>query len=92
MKKFIFLATMWGLIGAANAESLEPPSCSQIRAQINAQTGIVTKPDVALLQSLSERSDCRFSAPEVYRAAYGDKPFPKNDRGNRQPTMQDDDD
>lgn len=92
MKKLIFLATMWGLIGPVSAEPLEPPSCSQIRAQINAQTGIVAKPDVALLQSLSERSDCRFSAPEVYRAAYGDKPVPKNDRGHRRSTVEDDDD
>jgi hypothetical protein len=31
-----------------------------------------------LLQKLA-RPECRFSAAEVYRAAYGDKPMPIND-------------
>jgi hypothetical protein len=91
MKKFIVLVMACGLVGHAYSLPLELPPCSQIRAQINAQTGIVDKPDVALLQSISGRADCRFSATEVYRAAFGDKPFPKNDRGQRHSSMENDD-
>lgn len=61
----------------ANAAEVPLPSCENLREQIQAQTGILPKPDTGLLQKLGSRPECRFSAAEVYRAAYGDKPLPK---------------
>lgn len=63
----------------ANAAGVPAPGCEQLREQIRAQTGILPKPDTALLQKLGLRPECGFSAAEVYRAAYGDKPLPRND-------------
>jgi len=63
----------------ANAAEAQAPSCLHLREQIQAQTGILPKPDTDLLQKLGSRPECRFSAAEVYRAAYGDKPLPKKE-------------
>jgi hypothetical protein len=63
----------------ANAAEVQAPSCLHLREQIQAQTGILPKPDTELLQKLGARPECRFSAAEVYRAAYGDKPLPRKD-------------
>jgi hypothetical protein len=71
---FICLASL-----CANAATGQAPSCEQLREQIQAQTGILPKPDTELLQKLGARPECRFSATEVYRAAYGDKPLPKKE-------------
>ena len=47
------------------------------------QTGILPKTNTELLQQLSTRQECRFSAAEVYRAAYGDKPLPRQEPRSR---------
>lgn len=49
-------------------------SCTQIRGRIAAQTGPLAKPDTELLKKIGERSDCAFTTPEAYRAAFGDRP------------------
>lgn len=49
-------------------------SCEQIRTEINIQTSSATTINTELLRKISGRTDCRFTASEVYRAAYGDKP------------------
>ena len=71
-----------GLLSVAftNANSASSPaeSCDRIRTLIKAQTGVPPKTNTELLQKLA-RPECRFSAAEVYRAAYGDKPMPIND-------------
>lgn len=84
MRKYVAVIGLLGLVvTSANAASSnsstnpQPESCDQIRALINAKTGIPVKADTALLQKLA-RPECRFSALEVYRAAYGDKPLPKH--------------
>lgn len=65
---------------AATPAVVQSEACVQIRAQINAQTGILPRPDTAMLEKLGAHPECQYSAAEVYRAAYGDKPMPKNDR------------
>jgi hypothetical protein len=84
-----------GLLGffAVSASAAEPQveTCEQIRAQIKAQTGDLPKPDIAMLEKLGARSECRFSAAEVYRAAYGDKPMPQKERRDRRVKHRDDD-
>jgi hypothetical protein len=80
MQKYLYVIA--GLVLVATSAMAQPAPtepCEQIRTQIRGQTGILPKPDTDLLQKLSARSDCRFTAQEVYRAAYGDKPMPKND-------------
>lgn len=44
--------------------------CDSIRARI----GVTPLADPDLLRLLAARKDCAFTAAEVYRAAYGDKP------------------
>jgi hypothetical protein len=70
-----------GLLGLlavnANAAAPQAESCEQIRLQIKAQTGVLPKPDTAMLKTLHARLECRFSPAEVYQAVYGDKPMPK---------------
>jgi hypothetical protein len=67
----------------ANAATGQTQTCAQIREQIQMQTGILPKTNTELLQQLSTRQECRFSAAEVYRAAYGDKPFPRQEPRSR---------
>jgi hypothetical protein len=83
---FVSLMALNAVAAEAQAES-----CEQIREQIKAQTGLLPKADTDLLQKLSARSECRFSAAEVYRAAYGDKPLPKTEQRGRQSKHDDDD-
>jgi hypothetical protein len=83
---FLCLASL-----CANAATRQAPSCEQLREQIQAQTGILPKPDTELLQKLGTRPECRFSAGEVYRAAYGDKPLPRNDARTQRKHDHDDD-
>lgn len=61
----------------AKSANFEQESCDQIRGLISAQTGLPAKPDINLLKKLA-RPECRFTAAEVYRAAYGDKLMPKS--------------
>lgn len=63
----------------ADAATVRAQTCTQLREQIQMQTGILPKANTELLQKLSARQECRFSATEVYRAAYGDKPLPSQE-------------
>lgn len=65
-------------------------SCDQIRGEINAQSGALEVANTDLLRKISGRTDCLFTAPEVYRAAYGTKPLPKEEP--REEHRHDDDD
>ncbi len=79
MRKHISIIGILGLIAlSANLAQAQAESCENIREQIKAQSGLLPKSDTNLLQKLSARSECRFTAAEVYRAAYGDKPLPKS--------------
>lgn len=53
---------------AAPVSITQADACPEIRARIGAQTGLLPKPDTALLEQLGKHSECRFSAAEVYRA------------------------
>jgi hypothetical protein len=65
------------------------PSCDAIRARI----GVVPLADSELLRTLASRQDCAFTAAEVYRAAYGDRPLPPPEpRSNSHRRHHDDDD
>jgi hypothetical protein len=44
-----------------------------------------------LLREIAARKDCAFTAAEVYRAAYGDRPLPPEDREQRRHRHDDDD-
>ena len=55
-------------------------SCEQLRARI----GVPPLADHDFLRSLAVRKDCAFTASEVYRAAYGDKPLPPPESHARQ--------
>lgn len=88
----LIVALYTSTVQAATTAAAQSETCVQIRAQINAQTGILPKPDTAMLEKLGNHQECRFSAAEVYRAAYGDKPMPKNDRSERRGKHRYDDD
>jgi hypothetical protein len=78
------------VVFSGRAIAMEVPTCEQIREQIQAQTGVLPKTNTELLQLLSARQECGFSAAEVYRAAYGDKALPKPE--TRSHRKHDDDD
>jgi hypothetical protein len=69
-----------GAAHAATPTESQTESCETIRTQIKAQTGVLTKPDTALLGKVGANKICRFTSAEAYRAAWGDKPMPKDDR------------
>jgi hypothetical protein len=54
-------------------------SCDQIRFEITAQSEVLAIANTALLRKISGRTDCLFTAQEVYRAAYGSKPLPNDE-------------
>jgi hypothetical protein len=91
MQKSLFIT---GLLGfycfGAHAADLSVQTCEQIREQIKAQTVVLPKTNVELLQKISIRQECQFSAPEVYRAAFGNKPFPKQDARRHRSSHDDD--
>ncbi|TVO63624.1 hypothetical protein [Denitromonas ohlonensis] len=91
-KSFVIVGLGIGLSASALAQTPSMASCEQIRTQIQAQVGIRTKPDTAMLDILSEHPECRFTAAEVFRAAFGDRPMPRNTRRDGQRNMRDDDD
>lgn len=80
--KLPFLSLLLLCAGAAHAG--EPPeSCDQIRARIAAHAGMPERPNTALLAKVGANRKCRFTSAEAYRAAWGDKPLPKDDRPAR---------
>lgn len=93
MKTYLVVIACSGLAAANANAAVQPESCDQIRTQINAQVGVLPKVNTEMLHKLGSRSDCRFTAAEVYRSAYGDKPMPQNDsRGHRSRRHHHDDD
>ena len=72
-----------GIAQAAMATDPQPESCDQIRARISAHTGTPSRPNTVLLGKVGANKQCRFTSAEAYRAAWGDKPMPKDDRPAR---------
>jgi hypothetical protein len=66
-------------------------SCDQIRIEISAQSEALVVANTDLLKKISGRTDCLFTAKEVYRAAYGTKPLPKEEARNERRHDGDDD-
>jgi hypothetical protein len=86
--RLLFIAALASLVLEATAA--EPPveTCEQIRAKI----GRLPPADHELLRSLAARQECGFTAAEVYRAAYGDKPMPAVEPHRQRHHKEDDDD
>lgn len=78
-------------VAQSQAQESTRQSCAQIREQIQAQTGPLEKPDTDLLKKIGARSDCAFTTPEAYRAAFGDRP-PAPYEPRREREYHDDDD
>lgn len=74
----------------AATTSTQEESCQQIREQIAAHTGVPAKPNTTLLGKVGANKKCRFTSAEAYRAAWGDKPMPKDDRRDRRSKNHDD--
>ena len=62
---------------------VQEESCERVREQIQAHTGIPAKPDTVLLAKVGANRQCRFTSAEAYRAAWGDKPLPRDDQSHR---------
>lgn len=78
----LLLALSMTIVHAATPNAQEE-SCDQIRAEIRAQVGTPDKPNTILLGKVGANTKCRFTSAEAYRAAWGDKPLPKDDRRDR---------
>jgi len=90
---FLSLLLCAGAVHAAEpAAASATESCAQIRAQIQAHAGIPERPNTALLAKVGANRKCRFTSAESYRAAWGDKPLPKDDRPARRDRHRDRDD
>ena len=74
----------------ATTTSTQGESCQLIREQIAAHTGIPVKPNTVLLGKVGENTKCHFTSAEAYRAAWGDKSVPKDDRRDRRSMSHDD--
>lgn len=59
-----------------HAAEVPAPTCDEIRLQIAAQIGLLPKVNTDLLRTIGLNQQCQFTAAEVYRGAYGDKPLP----------------
>ena len=83
MKKLLLSIVLLGCFAnGVHAANEIPATCIEIRAQIQAVTGLVSKPNMELLEHISIHQGCNFSTAEVYRAAYGDKPLPQPETPN----------
>jgi hypothetical protein len=69
------IAACLAALAVPAAAAQDAAACDVIRARI----GQLPPADPELLRTLALRKECRFTAAEVYRAAYGDKPMPKYD-------------
>lgn len=88
----IFLLALSITAAHAAAPDVQEPSCDQIRAEIQAHTGIPAKPDTELLARVGANKSCRFTSAEAYRAAWGDKPLPLDERRDRRSKKHEHDD
>ncbi|TVO53416.1 hypothetical protein [Denitromonas halophila] len=91
-KSLSALALVALLAGQAHAATPRTETCEQIRARIQAQVGDRAKPDTTMLDTLSEHPDCAFTAAEVFRAAFGDRPMPVQTHRRDRRDRNDDDD
>lgn len=93
MKKTILYLGVLSLSAfGAQAADGPAPSCEAIRVQIAAQTGLRPQANIELLRTIGLNQACQFSAAEVYRGAYGDKPLPvQAPRAHRASHDEDDD-
>ena len=90
-RQLLLLGLLASLAMQTQAQEPVRQSCAQIWEQIQAQTGLLSKPDTELLKKIGERSDCAFTTPEAYRAAFGDRP-PAPYEPRREREHHDDDD
>jgi hypothetical protein len=79
MKPIGQLVGFFALLTLSSISWSQEISCDKIRSEINAQSEALVIPNTDLLRKISGRTDCLFTAPEVYRAAYGTKPLPKEE-------------
>lgn len=91
MKPFGQLAGFVVLLALSPISWSQESSCEQIRFEIKAQSEALENANVDLLKKISGRTDCLFTAPEVYRAAYGTKPLPKEEPRKERRHNEDDD-
>jgi hypothetical protein len=87
----ILLALSMTTVLAATPD-VQEESCDQIREEIRAHTGIPAKPNTLLLRKIGANNKCRFTSAEAYRAAWGEKPLPKDDRRDRRSKEREHDD
>lgn len=78
------------LVGLSPISWSQEIPCDQLRIEINAQSEALVTANTELLRKISTRTDCRFTGPEVYRAAFGTRPLPKDNP--RKARHHDDDD
>lgn len=71
---------------------VQEESCDQIKEEIRAHTGIPAKPNTLLLSKIGAINKCRFTSAEAYRAVWGEKPLPKDDRRDRHSKAREHDD
>lgn len=76
----LFLLAVSVTTANAAPAAAQEDSCEQIRDQIKAHTGVPAKPNTILLGKVGANKKCRFTSAEAYRAAWGDKALPKDDR------------
>lgn len=81
-----------GAVQAATVTAAPADACAQIKARIAARTGLPQKPDTDLLRQIGTHHECGFSTAEAYRAAFGDRPLPKDEPRQRHRKHHDDDD
>jgi hypothetical protein len=77
----LLLALSMTTVHAATPDAQEE-SCDQIRTEIRAHVGTPAKPNTILLGKVGANKKCRFTSAEAYRAAWGDKPMPKEAQGS----------
>lgn len=92
MKHFRQIAGFVALLALSPISWSQEMSCEQIRIEISAQSEALEIANTDLLRKISGRTDCLFTAPEVYRAAYGTKPLPKEEPRRAHHHHDDDDD
>lgn len=89
---FIGIAFLAVLACDAQAQAPQAESCETIRQKIQAQTGILAKPDTAMLEKINAHPECAFTMAEVHRAAFGDQPMVRDSHSNRRDRDHDEDD
>ncbi len=87
----ILLALSISTVNAATP-AVQEESCETIREEIKAHIGVPEKQNTILLSKVGANKKCRFTSAEAYRAAWGDKPLPKDDRRDRRSKAHEHDD